>query len=74
MTPGDPPAEGLGAVVEGRDIGTVVFPRTPFKFFLTARPGVRAERRHRELVAAGKGSSLETVWCSSRTSGASGPS
>jgi cytidylate kinase len=36
---------GNAAVVEGRDIGTVVFPDTPFKFFLTARPEVRARRR-----------------------------
>lgn len=36
---------GNAAVVEGRDIGTVVFPDTPFKFFLTARPQVRAARR-----------------------------
>ena len=43
-----------GAVLEGRDIGTVVFPHTPHKFFLTARPEVRAARRHRELAAAGK--------------------
>lgn len=34
-----------GAVVEGRDIGTVVFPETPHKFFLDARPEVRARRR-----------------------------
>jgi cytidylate kinase len=47
-------ADKTGAVLEGRDIGTVVFPHTPYKFFLTARQGVRAERRHRELVAAGK--------------------
>ncbi len=33
------------AVVEGRDIGTVVFPDSPAKFFLTARPAVRAARR-----------------------------
>ena len=41
-----------GAVLEGRDIGTQVFPDTPYKFFVTARPDVRAERRflqHREL-------------------------
>ena len=47
-------AERTGAVLEGRDIGTVVFPHTPYKFFLTARQEVRAERRHRELLAAGK--------------------
>ena len=54
-------AERFGAVVEGRDIGTVVFPGTPHKFFLTARPEVRAERRHLELMAAGKEASYQRV-------------
>ncbi len=40
-------------VVEGRDIGTVVLPDAPVKFFLTARPEVRARRRFDELVARG---------------------
>ena len=40
---------GGAAVVEGRDIGTVVFPEAPVKIFLTARPEVRAARRAREL-------------------------
>src|SRR5437899_1471851 len=44
-----------GGVLEGRDIGTRVFPETPHKFFLTARPEVRARRRFDEL--AGKGTS-----------------
>ena len=39
--------------MEGRDIGTRVFPETPFKFFLTASPAVRAERRARELASRG---------------------
>lgn len=43
-----------GGVLEGRDIGTKVFPETPFKFFLTARPEVRAERRFRELDGRGE--------------------
>jgi cytidylate kinase len=43
-----------GGVLEGRDIGTKVFPETPYKFFLTARPEVRAERRHSELLAKGE--------------------
>ena len=34
-----------GAVMNGRDIGTVVFPAADFKFFLTATPAARAERR-----------------------------
>lgn len=36
-------------VMEGRDIGTVVFPKTPHKFYLDADPGVRAQRRANEL-------------------------
>ena len=40
-------------VVEGRDIGTVVLPDAPMKFFLTARPEIRAQRRYDELVARG---------------------
>lgn len=43
-----------GGVLEGRDIGTRVFPATPHKFFLTARPDVRARRRHDELVSKGQ--------------------
>jgi CMP/dCMP kinase len=41
-------------VAEGRDTGTVVFPTAPAKFFLTAPVAVRAERRTRELRAAGQ--------------------
>lgn len=43
-----------GGVLEGRDIGTKVFPETPHKFFLTARPEVRARRRTEELRAKGQ--------------------
>jgi cytidylate kinase len=50
-----------GGVMEGRDIGTRVFPETPFKFFLTADPGVRAERRAAELSARGTPQPLEAV-------------
>ncbi len=46
-----------GGVMEGRDIGTVVAPETPFKFYLDADPGVRAERRHAELVGKRGGQS-----------------
>jgi cytidylate kinase len=42
-----------GVVLEGRDIGTVVFPDAEAKFFLTARPEVRARRRFDELIAKG---------------------
>ncbi|MBE6064365.1 (d)CMP kinase [Clostridium cochlearium] len=36
-------------VMDGRDIGTVVMPNAPFKFFLTATPEIRADRRYKEL-------------------------
>ena len=41
-------------VIEGRDIGTVVFPDAPVKLFLTASPEIRAERRRKELIAGGE--------------------
>ena len=50
-----------GGVLEGRDIGTKVFPDTPHKFFLTARPEVRAERRYAELTAKGMAADFATV-------------
>lgn len=50
-----------GGVLEGRDIGTKVFPETPHKFFLTARPDVRAQRRYAELVAKGEQIDFDTV-------------
>lgn len=43
-----------GAVLEGRDIGTVVFPDAPVKVFLTASPEERAQRRTLELERAGR--------------------
>ncbi len=42
-----------GVVMDGRDIGTVVFPDAEFKIFLTASPEVRAQRRYEELQAKG---------------------
>jgi CMP/dCMP kinase len=50
-----------GGVLEGRDIGTKVFPDTPHKFFLTARPEVRARRRYSELLAKGEPADYESV-------------
>jgi cytidylate kinase len=50
---------GGGVVLEGRDIGTVVFPDAEVKFFLTARPEVRARRRFDELTAKGAAVTLE---------------
>ena len=43
-----------GIVMDGRDIGTVVFPNAELKLFLTASPEVRAQRRFDELVAKGE--------------------
>lgn len=43
-----------GAVIDGRDIGTVVFPDADVKFFVTAEVRSRAARRHRELVTRGE--------------------
>ncbi len=42
-------AESNSLVVDGRDIGTVVFPDANFKFFLIAEPRIRAERRHKQI-------------------------
>lgn len=44
---------GAGAVLDGRDIGTVVFPQAPVKLFVTASPQVRASRRYHEILAGG---------------------
>ncbi|MDR0737988.1 MAG: (d)CMP kinase [Prevotellaceae bacterium] len=48
-----------GIVMDGRDIGTVVFPQAELKIFMTADPHVRAERRYKELVAKGGQVSLQ---------------
>jgi cytidylate kinase len=50
-----------GAVLEGRDIGTVVFPDADVKLFLTATPEERARRRHAELAAKGDPSTYDEV-------------
>ena len=46
--------EAKGIVMDGRDIGTVVFPNAELKLFLTASPEVRAQRRYDELVEKGE--------------------
>jgi cytidylate kinase len=48
-------------VVEGRDMGTVVFPSAGLKFFISASPEVRARRRHLELLERGEEVSRESV-------------
>jgi CMP/dCMP kinase len=50
-----------GAILEGRDIGTVVFPDADAKFFLVADPEIRARRRYEELFEKGVESSLGDV-------------
>ncbi len=50
-----------GGVLDGRDIGTRVFPGTPHKFFLDARIDIRGRRRHDELKAAGRDLSYAAV-------------
>ena len=50
-----------GAVLDGRDIGTVICPDAEAKLFVTASPEVRAERRYRELIAAGHATDPATV-------------
>jgi cytidylate kinase len=50
-----------GVVAEGRDTGTVVFPKADLKFFLTARSKERAHRRWEELKAAGHPASFHQV-------------
>src|SRR5699024_7709330 len=46
--------EYTGVVMDGRDIGTVVFPHAELKLFMTATPEVRAQRRYEELIAHGE--------------------
>jgi CMP/dCMP kinase len=50
-----------GAVLDGRDIGTVVCPRAQVKLYLTASPEVRARRRHEELKSLGQDVSYSTT-------------
>ena len=50
-----------GVVMDGRDIGTTVFPDAELKIFLTASPEIRAQRRYDELKAKGQDASLEEI-------------
>jgi cytidylate kinase len=53
--------KGGGIVMDGRDIGTVVFPGAELKIFMTATPEVRAKRRYLELVSKGLPADYEAV-------------
>jgi len=50
-----------GIVMDGRDIGTVVFPTADLKIFLTARVDIRAERRYKQLIEKGKKADFESI-------------
>ncbi|MDP4185232.1 MAG: (d)CMP kinase [Bacteroidota bacterium] len=50
-----------GIVMDGRDIGTVVFPNAELKIFMTASPRVRAQRRYDELMGKGQEVSLDEI-------------
>lgn len=56
-----PPGGEPGAVLDGRDIGTVVCPKADLKLFVTASDSVRAERRHKELLSKGESIGFEQV-------------
>ena len=51
-----------GAVLDGRDIGSVVFPNADVKFFLTAKPEARARRRYEEDLEKGRAGSYEQTF------------
>ena len=50
-----------GAVIDGRDIGTVIAPEAPAKLYVTASPEIRAERRWKQLTAQGEGVTYEEI-------------
>lgn len=50
-----------GVVMDGRDVGTVIFPQAELKLFVTAKPEIRAKRRFLELQAKGESNSLEEI-------------
>lgn len=54
-------AQSEGAVLDGRDIGTVICPQAAAKLFVTATPEVRAARRHKELAGRGETASFEGI-------------
>lgn len=56
-----PGADYKGAVLDGRDIGTVICPNADVKLYVDAKPEVRAERRHAELIGYGENITYDTV-------------
>lgn len=55
-------AKSIDIVMDGRDIGTIVFPDADLKLFMTADPKIRADRRYQELIAKGEKVSFEEVY------------
>ncbi len=53
--------EAKGIVMDGRDIGTTVFPNAELKIFVTASPEIRAQRRYDELKAKGQAASFDEI-------------
>jgi cytidylate kinase len=60
-------AQEPGAVVDGRDIGTVIAPKAQAKLYVTASPEVRADRRLRQLLSQGERVSFEEILADIRT-------
>ncbi len=54
-------AQMPGLLADGRDMGSVVFPQSPLKIFLTATAAVRAERRYKQLLARGEPADLAAI-------------
>lgn len=54
-------AKSKSVIMDGRDIGTAVFPNADLKIFMTARPEVRAQRRYDELKAKGQDANLQDI-------------
>lgn len=52
---------GKSVIMDGRDIGTVVFPNAEYKYFVTAAPEERARRRYEELLQKGQNAVYEQV-------------
>ncbi|WP_454288671.1 (d)CMP kinase [Rhizobium arsenicireducens] len=59
-------AKEPGAVLDGRDIGTVVCPDAPVKLYVTASPEVRAKRRYEEIIAGGGSAVFDEVFADVR--------
>ena len=59
-------SEGGRVIMDGRDIGTTVFPNAEVKIFMTAEDHVRAQRRYDEMIAKGQNTTLEEVMANLR--------